>query len=390
MICLANGAQASGFALIEQNASGMGNAYAGAAALAEDASTIYFNPAGLSHIEGRQFVLAGHLILPSAKFKDDGSTLAVLGDGGDAGKLAVVPNFYYAMDLTPDLKFGLGVNAPFGLTTEYDGTWAGQVQAIKSELKTININPTLAWRLNEKFSLGFGLDWQYVEAELTQATAAVPNPPRAVMKGDDTSLGWNVGVLWDLDSASRIGLAYRSGFSHQLTGTLNALPGVGVYANLSLPESTSLSYMRRLNSRWDVLADVTKTGWGDFQKLEVRVQSNNGLISSVDESWQDTWRYSLGLNYHPSREWTWRVGLATDQAPVPDASHRTARIPDADRLWVAFGGQYRFDQKRAMDFGYAHLFVDDSRVDHFNNLTWLRGTYENKIDILSVQYTQNF
>lgn len=387
---LAGNAQAAGFALIEQNASGMGNAYAGQAAAAEDASTIFFNPAGLTHVAGRQVAVAGHLIVPSAKFADSGSTLAVRGNGGDAGTLAVVPNMYYAMDLTPDVKLGVGLNAPFGLTTEYDGTWAGQVQAIKSDMKTINVNPTLAWRLNEKFSLGIGLNWQYVEAELTQATGAGVNPAQATMEGDDTSWGWNVGMLWDIDPASRLGLAYRSGISHRIEGTLSLLPGVGVYADLNLPDMMSLSYMRRLSPRWDLLADVTRTGWSEFQKLEVRRQSNDAVVSSVDESWRDAWRYSLGLNFHPSREWTWRFGMAYDETPVPDAAHRTARIPDADRFWLAFGGQYRFDQNRALDFGYAHLFVNDSRVDHVNNLTLLRGTYSNKIDILSVQYTHNF
>ena len=387
---LAGNAQAAGFALIEQNASGMGNAYAGQAAAAEDASTIFFNPAGLTHVAGRQVVVAGHLIAPSAKFTDSGSTLAVRGNGGDAGTLAVVPNLYYAVDLTPDIKLGLGLNAPFGLTTEYDGTWAGQVQAIKSDMKTVNVNPTLAWRINEKLSLGIGLNWQYVEAELTQATGAGVNPAQASMEGDDTSWGWNIGVLWDIDPASRLGLAYRAAISHRLEGTLSILPGVGVYADLNLPDMMSLSYMRRISPRWDLLADVTRTGWSDFQKLEVRRQSNDAVVSSVDESWRDAWRYSVGLNFHPSREWTWRFGMAYDETPVPDAAHRTARIPDADRFWLAFGGQYRFDQSRTLDFGYAHLFVNDSSVNHVNNLTLLRGTYSNKIDILSVQYTHNF
>jgi len=387
---LANTAQGAGFALIEQNASGMGNAYAGAAAVAEDASTIFFNPAGLTRVDGSQLVMAAHVIMPSAKFTDAGSTLAVRGNGGDAGVTAFVPNFYFAMPLTPDVKLGIGVNAPFGLTTEYDGTWAGQVQAIKSDMKTINVNPTLAWRVNDRLSLGFGLDWQYIEAELTQATGAGVNPPQAVMKGDDNSWGWNVGLLWDIDADTRLGLAHRSGISHRLTGTLSVLPGVGVYADVALPNTTSLSLLRRLSPRWELLADVTRTGWDQFQKLDVRLQANNALVSTVDESWRNAMRYSVGVNFRPGREWTWRFGLAYDETPVPDLTHRTARIPDADRLWVALGGQYRFSPKAAVDFGYAHLFVNDASISHVNNATLLRGTYNNKIDILSVQYTHSF
>ncbi|PCI55016.1 MAG: hypothetical protein COB34_07445 [Methylophilaceae bacterium] len=136
--------QAAGFALQEQSASGMGNAYAGAAATAEDASTIFFNPAGMTYIDGTQAVGALHLIKPSAEFKDSASIAGAgkpLGDEGpDAGDLAFVPNFYFMTALTPSIKIGVGVNAPFGLKTEYDDKWLGRFQAIKSEVKTINMH----------------------------------------------------------------------------------------------------------------------------------------------------------------------------------------------------------------------------------------------------------
>jgi len=387
-LCLAGTAQGAGFALIEQNASGMGNAYAGAAAVAEDASTIFFNPAGLTRVEGSQLVMAAHVIAPSAKFSDGGSVLVANGNGGDAGVTALVPNFYYAMPLTPDVKFGVGVNAPFGLTTEYDGTWAGQLQAIKSDMKTININPTLAWRVNDRLSLGFGLDWQYIEAELTQAAGIGVNPPQAVMKGDDSSWGWNIGLLWDIDADTRLGLAHRSGVSHHLTGTLGVL---SIYADVAMPNASSLSLMRRLTPRWELLVDVTKTGWSQFQKLEVVNQATNLPVSTVNESWRNSMRYSVGVNFRPGREWTWRFGLAYDETPVPDLTHRTPRIPDADRIWLAVGGQYRFSPKSALDFGYAHLFVNNASLVNTAPAPFtLRGTYNNKIDIVSVQYTHSF
>ena len=145
-------AQAAGFALIEQSASGMGNAFAGGSAAAEDASTIYFNPAGMTYIDGTQAVGALHLIKPNAEFHDKGSVKALglppKGDEGpNAGDLAFVPNFYFMTDINPSIKAGIGVNAPFGLKTEYDDKWVGRFQADKSEVKTININPAIALRL---------------------------------------------------------------------------------------------------------------------------------------------------------------------------------------------------------------------------------------------------
>jgi long-chain fatty acid transport protein len=388
---LVNAAQGAGFALIEQNASGLGNAYAGQAAVAADASTIFFNPAGLTYIQGRQAVVAGHLIMPSAKFSDAGSTPVAPGDGGDAGETVFVPNLYYAMGLTPDIKFGVGVNAPFGLTTEYDDTWVGQLQAIKSEMKTVNVNPTLAWRVDDRVSLGFGVNWQYIDAELTQAAGVGPNPPKAKMNGDDSSWGWNAGALFGMQDGGRIGFSYRSEIRHRLEGDLKALGFKNkVHADVDLPASASLSYFQPMNSRWEFLADMTWTGWSSFDKLAVI--NDSGPLKQPDaiqEKWRDSMRYSLGANYRPSREWIWRFGAAYDETPVPDKEHRTPRIPDADRIWLALGGQYRFNPDSAVDFGYAHLFVNDEDIEHINK-SLLKGSYDSRIDILSAQYTHSF
>ncbi len=389
MASVACGARGAGFALLEQNASGLGNAYAGQAAAAEDASTVYFNPAGLSQIEGRQVILAGYLIAPSAKFADSGSTLAALGNGGDAGKPVVVANAYYAADLSPSLKLGVGLNSPFGLATEYHAPWAGQTQAIKSDLSTLNLNPALAWRVNKRLSLGAGLDWQHISAKLTQSVTA-PGVTTATMKGDDDSWGWNLGALWQANPDTRLGLAYRSRVEHQLTGTMSVLPGVGVSADIALPDSASLSVLRHINPRWDLLADATWTGWSSFDKLEIRRQDTGAVVSLVPENWRDSWRVSMGLTYRPVREWTWRMGLAHDATPVPDASLRTVRIPDADRTWLAMGGQYRMGLQEAVDFGYAHLFVNDASIDHSEGGIKVAGNYSNQVDILSVQYTRGF
>src|SRR5216117_4510756 len=168
-------AHASAFALIEQSASGLGNSYAGAAAAAEDASTFYYNPAGMSLLPGGMQVSAGlALINLSAKFSDSGSTPGAGGrplgnDGGNAGDLSAVPNVYFAMDVAPDWKVGVGVSVPFGLKTEYDPAWMGRFQAIKSDISTLNINPSVSYKLDQMVSLGFGVNYQSIDAELTRA-----------------------------------------------------------------------------------------------------------------------------------------------------------------------------------------------------------------------------
>jgi len=202
------GAQASGFALIEQNASGIGNAYAGGAAVAEDASTIYFNPAGMTRLPGRQAVGALHAIKPKTEFTNTGSTLAAAqgslgGNGGDAGDWAFVPNAYLSWQINNQWFVGVGLNAPFGLKTEYDAGWVGRFHALESEVKTINVNPSVAFKLSDAVSLGFGVNWQRMEATLTNsvnyaAGAAAGCTPQPACAGPTvaglTALGQNEGV----------------------------------------------------------------------------------------------------------------------------------------------------------------------------------------------------
>ena len=384
----ANLAHAAGFALIEQNASGLGNAYAGQAASAQDASTIFFNPAGMTMLPDRQVVLVGNLIKPQAEFS--GTSLIGGGNGGDAGDLAFVPNAYLAFRLTPDLHLGVGLNAPFGLKTEYDDTWAGRTQAIKSELKTININPSIAWKASESLSLGAGLSMQYIEATLTNATGPAPGAPVGAVEGDDYGWGFNLGALWQFNDATRFGISYRSEIDNTLEGTLkvNGVTVVDpVFADVTLPDSASLSLFHKLSGRWELLADVTWTGWSDFDELRVVNSGGAPVTPPTTENWEDTYRYSLGASYHHSDKLTLRGGVAYDETPVPDG-HRTARIPDEDRTWIAFGAQYRLSPKSVLDFGYAHLFVKDASIDE--GLVDLKGSYESSVDILSAQLTLNY
>lgn len=417
-------AHASGFALVEQNASGLGNAYAGQAASAQDASTIFYNPAGLTRVEGRQVIAVASFITPSARFGDSGSANAMLqtstgGDGGDAGGTSFVPSFYYAMDVRPNLKFGLGVGAPFGLRTEYDEDWVGRFQAVKSDLKTININPTLAFKASDELSLGVGLDFMMAKAELTSmtnysagiylATAGTTSIPNlsglGTVKGDDWGIGANVGVLYQPRPDTRIGLSYRSETSFTLEGSATfdnrpaplaaALPDGPVTAKVTLPASASLSLFRMLSPQWDLLADISWTGWSSFEDLTVK-RTDGSTLTTTDESWHDTLRYAVGVNFHQNDRLTWRAGVAFDESPVPDA-HRTPRIPDQDRTWVAVGAQYKLDDRARIDAGYAHLFVKDASIDSGGSVApgvypygHLKGKYDDKVDILSVQYTYTF
>lgn len=387
-------AHAAGFALIEQNASGLGNAYAGAAAVAQDASTIFFNPAGMTLLPDRQIVVAGHLIKPQAEFSGTVAPAIGGGEGGDAGDWALVPNAYFAFRLTPQLHLGLGLNSPFGLMTEYDADWIGRFQAIKSEVKTINVNPSIAYKVSDTLSLGAGLNVQWIEAELTnRQPLGLPPAPVTLMKikGDDYGWGYNLGVLWQATPATRIGFSYRSEVDYTLDGTSSTSDPVVAFLNgpvtadVTMPDSASLSLFHKLSPQWDLLADVTWTGWSDFDDLPIQGTVNK----TTPENWENILRYSLGATWHMSDKLSLRGGVAYDEAPVSDID-RTPRIPDGARTWLAVGGQYRLSSRSVLDFGYAHLFVNDPDLQSHDNGTTLEGEYDSQVDILSAQFTYSF
>ena len=407
-------ANAAGFGLAENSGSGLGNAFAGSSAVAEDASNMFSNPASLTYIQGMQAVGVLHLIKPNAEFNNDGSTPATFrplgSEGGNAGDLAFVPNFYFKMDVNDSLKLGLGVNAPFGLKTEYDKSWIGRFQGIKSEFKTININPAVAFKVSDQLSLGFGVSAMYAKAELTSAVNIVTAERESKIEGDDWGIGFNLGAIYQATADTRFGISYRSKVEQKLKGdaksnftTLNPIPtrtlNTDVTAEVTLPESISFSAFSHLNDTWDVMGDVSWTRWSQFDELRiVRDNGTNSTLTVTPENWDNTMRYSVGLNYHFSDALKLRAGIAYDEEAISN-KFRTVRIPGNDRKWLAFGAGWQATPVTKLDIGYAHLFISDTKIDDNQNLPLatppsrkgrVKGEFEGSVDILSLQLTHNF
>jgi long-chain fatty acid transport protein len=405
---LASGAGAGGFAIGTQSGSGTGNAFSGGAAAAEDASVIWSNPAGMTYLPaGKHVTGALHVLRPSFKFRNQGSTGAFAapgtGEGGDGGDWAFVPNGFFAMDINPRLRFGVALNVPFGLKTEYDNGWRGQLVALKSEIKTININPSIAYKLNDVLSVGAGVSVQRIEAELTNFAGAAGH---AKLAAHDTGYGFNFGVMAQLSPATRIGASYRSSIKHELEGSATFSGNAGLNSNMradvKVPDSASLSLFHALSPKWELMGDITWTGWSSVQNLQVIRSTATGLpapfggpagstLTTLPFQWDDTWRFGIGANYKLSAQTKLRFGLAFDETPTNDL-HRTPRLPDQDRTWVAFGVQHRISKAGVLEAGYAHEFIKDARVNvpvpaAGGNLT---GTFKNRADIVSLQYSHAF
>lgn len=417
-LCIPVASSASGFALIENSASGMGQAFAGAAAVAEDPSTIYFNPAGMMYLQGTQVTVGMHIIDSNSEFNDKGSTNLALagvpqgGDGDNSGDTFFVPNFYYVRDFGEKYKFGLGVSAPFGLGTEYDGGWMGRYTSTESEVKSVNINPSIAFRANEKLAIGLGMNIQYIEARLEKDIYqfGLPGPfagtpdGSAKVEGDSWHLGFNGGFIYEITPRTRMGVHYRSEIRHTLDGdarykglspALSTIPRFArqdVEAKLDTPSTFSISLTHQLNDRLTLLGDLTHTKWSNFEELRI-VGDNGAVVTHVDENWDDSYRIALGMKYQYNNQWLLRTGIAHDETPIDD-KYRTSRIPGDDRIWLSFGASYAPSNNLTIDVGYAHLWVEDAKIDEEYPLLTangtLKGDFDAYVDILSVQATWKF
>lgn len=372
-------ASAAAFQLWEQNASGLATAYAGSAAVADNASTVFFNPAGMTQLKGGQLSVGVAAVGPSYKFNNQGST-GTGGNGGDAGSWAAVPNAYMSWQLTPNLFLGFGISAPFGLATEYkDANWVGRFQAIKSEIKTVNYNPSLAYRVNDKVSLGFGVNYQTIDAELTSAGSQ--------LKGDDTAWGWNAGALFTLSPAMRVGVSYRSAINYTLEGHANG--AVPVRADVKLPDTFILSVWQQVSDNWEAMGDLSYTRWNTLQSLNVISRNSGAQLTSESFNYDNSWRFAWGAAYKSSDALKLKFGIAYDRTPVSNVD-RSARVPDNDRVWFSLGGQWNAGKAGKIDLGYAYLYVKDPSIEQTKGANTLRGSYDAGAHVVGLQYSLGF
>ncbi len=429
LVVFSGATSASGFQLLEQNASGIANAYAGSAAVADNASTIFFNPAGMTQLQARELSGGVSAVNPSFSLDNKGSSVGALfpnglagtGDGGDAGGWAFIPNGYLSWALNKNLFIGLGVGAPFGLKTEYDNPWVGAAQSIMFEVKTYNINPSIAYRVNDTVSLGAGVSWQKIEAEYRRNTSVSPLGAHtfSTMNVDDTAWGWNLGALFTLSPSTKVGVSYRSEMKYDTVGNIKitsdgtaagnaglaatvAIGGASdVKADLTLPDTFIMSVTQKLSDKWEMLGDVSWTGWSSIRKVDIIRTSgvaNGSTAQILDTDFQDTWRVALGANYQFNDAWKLKFGVAYDQTPVKGASTRLTSMPDNDRVWFSFGTQWTPDKTSRLDLGVSYIYAQDSKINN-NQLVpnppapsrgQVVGDYNASIWLLGAQYSMSF
>lgn len=419
-LAFSGGALASGFALQNQSGSGNGNAFAGAAAAAEDASTIFFNPAGMTSLQqGSSISLGGTLLERSIRFSDAGTAARTLtvtppgvtvpitaaqSNGGNAGGQSLIPAGYYAYSVSEKLRVGVGVSPTFGNKTQYTEDFIGRFSGFFTEMKQININPSVAYKVSDTVSIGGGLNYAHNETHFKfKMPTGTTTQTEVDLKGDDSGWGYNLGAMFQLTPATRLGLAYRSTIKFDLEGDF-AIAGVSTSparVRLKTPDNASIAVSHRLNDKVELLGDATWTGWSSVNILDVYNRNSGALIQSLSYNFKDTWRVGLGANYQLNDNWKLRFGVAHDKAPVKSAADRTMTLPDSDRTWLSFGAKMNLSKASSIDFGYTHIFFKNTSTERavaatrlsattVANAQTVRGNFKTKADLLSIQYNHTF
>jgi len=406
-------AQGSGFQIREQSATALGSSMAGATAGSEDITTAAFNPAVIGLGQENQIGVFGSYIAPRSDI-ENGEAEAVTRTGNrpysgdrseDGSDDAFVPSLATRWNLNDQFALGLVISAPFGLKTEYDRDFIGRFYAIESELITTNINPILAFRPSERLTLAAGFQAQYADATLSnaidfgtvggglaqekpaigqafQSAGVSPSPGSgqegfAEVTGDDWAFGFNLGVLYQITDATRVGIAYQSEIEHELEGSVdyesdaagvrdvltneNLFTETGGEADLDTPAFLSAGIRHDLTDRWALLGEVSWTDWSSFEEL--RVSFEDATPDSVkEEDWEDTFMVAAGAEYALSGRWTLRAGVGFDESPAPSDT-RSPRIPDSDRTWGSVGATFAPTERLSISGAYTRVELDDTDIN---------------------------
>lgn len=376
---------AGGFALREQSAVFLGSAFAGAAAPGGGLSSMYWNPATITASGGIQFESVQTGIQPNGHLDIDptGTPNAFLGDPGDVGVGGYVPSMYASYQINDMFYAGLSVNAPFGLATRSNPSWAGMTDHYRAKVMSITATPTLGIKVNDMLSFGIGVEVQYFKVNLQRALFAFPGSPTATLEGDDFGFGFTAGVTFTPMEGTEIGLGFRSSIGHSLDGEIAlSVPGsvdTPIGADVSLPETITLGIRQRVTDQFTVLAGAEWSNWSRLGTIDV-VTDAGGVATQLDFRYEDGWFLALGGEYRWNDALTLRAGAAYEWSPVQD-ENRSMRLPDADRLWLSVGASYAVNDRITVDAAYSHLFIEDAPV---NVEGVYRGTSRGDADIVSV------
>ena len=388
LLCLSifpQSAFASGFKIETQGskATGMGTAFV---AVADDPSAIAYNPAGLAQLEGTNIYLGTTAIIPTIKYEgpagaSDETTYQVF----------YPPHLYIASKPAERLSIGLGIFSPFGLETKWSKTGPVRYAATESAIETVNINPTVAYRISPTLSIGAGIDYmksKVVMENMVNQSLVGGSDGELSCKANGDGWGYNAGLLYKPSKSLNLGIAYRSRIKVDYNGTTtfsNIAPALqplfsgSTYktdssTDLTFPDILNFGISYRPSEKLTIALEAERTGWSSYEKVDVdlkkEVPTAGFTDSTTKKDWRDTWAYKVGIEYLLNETIALRGGYMYDHTPEPESTF-DPRVPDSDQQDVSIGFGYKLD-KITIDAAYLAAFYKDRDV----NNSILSGTYK--------------
>ncbi|MET2853819.1 outer membrane protein transport protein [Vibrio owensii] len=370
-------ANAAGFQLAEYSATGLGRAYAGEAAMADNAGAQWRNPAMLTYLEGTQVSVGAIYVNPNIDV--DGTSTFVNGSNKasshDFAHDAVIPNFYLSHQYNDKFAIGLAFGTNYGMETDLGKDFAAANFGNEASVTSMEANLNAAYKLNEALSIGGGIRYIIADGsigavmppQMGLVKPTLPGQTLKYMEGDDTAWGWQVGAAWQINDNNRLGFAYKSAVDLTLEGHANGLAFNPMNPNakkagsmdLTLPATAELASFHQLNDQLAVHASINWTDWSSFKELVADFPDKSDLIKS--ENWEDNYRFAVGTTYKLDQKWTLRSGVAYDMSAVDD-KYRTTTIPETDRLWLSVGAGYEWSKNLTLDAGFTYIFAKDAPI----------------------------
>ncbi len=379
--------QAGGFQLMEQSVTSLGRAHAGAGVVGDDVSAVWYNPAGMTLLPGTQFQFGGvfaALDIPAEDYRT-GQT-----DNGRKHPVPI-PNMFLSHQINDSAWFGIGLTVPYGMATEYGREFSMGDKGMNSEIKVFDLNPSFAYKVSDKLSVGIGASIEYAQAFVESGMMYHPlyKTPAAYgrYKATSWSGGFNAGVMWTPVETVRLGLSYRSAVKHSAKGQLKigtydgdhvgyvsalASTSKGAKATIKAPHQINLSATWEVTPSWRLSGLIHWSDWSSFKSLDI--SSDNALLPyklgtskiSIANNWKDSWLFSVGTDYRFNDSVTVRGGIAYEKSPVRD-NYRLAIIPDLDRMWFTIGATWHVTKQLQGDFGFAWIHGIGNKSVYDNN-----------------------
>ncbi len=421
-------AQAAGFQLNETSTSLQGTAMAGSAAQINDVSAMFSNPATLSTLNGLQAYVGASQIFPNMSmaggeavhtFNVPGTPLSsftttVSGDThrNNLNKSVFIPNGYIGWHFF-DNKFSVGVAVlePYYMSNNYSRDSVLRFAAVKSEINSVNINPSIAYQINEQWSLGVGFQAQYLKTEFTNFNGIYTASPAldtyltatrpSYIEGDNWGYGYTLGALYQPNQLTRLGIGYRSQISSRQMGYAEQymLPGellvqapadtflanVESYAttNLKTPAILTMSAARDINE-WTVKATAQVSFWSGMNRFNIETPDGFDQLSVGPMKWRDAWFGALGVDYRVNPSWVARGGIAYDETPI-SKRYNDPRFPDAGRVLLNFGLSYVVNKYLSFDGAYSHIFMNEQRL-HATQMALGESSRVQEVNQVSAKY----